>query len=83
MARKEIIGVRIKLATSERIREISSGEVKKPETINYRTLRPEKEAYFAREFSDLLAVMSVPAENISAADLNFAEIGRASCRERV
>ena len=46
MPRKEIIGVRIKLATSERIREISSGEVKKPETINYRTLRPEKEGLF-------------------------------------
>ena len=46
MARKEITGVRIKLATSERIREISSGEVKKPETINYRTLRPEKEGLF-------------------------------------
>ncbi|MBQ7262176.1 MAG: DNA-directed RNA polymerase subunit beta', partial [Synergistaceae bacterium] len=46
MAKKEIVGVRIKLATPERIREISSGEVKKPETINYRTLRPEKEGLF-------------------------------------
>ena len=46
MARKEIVGVRIKLATPERIREISSGEVKKPETINYRTLRPEKDGLF-------------------------------------
>ncbi|MDR1378239.1 MAG: DNA-directed RNA polymerase subunit beta' [Synergistaceae bacterium] len=46
MARREIVGVRIKLATPERIREISSGEVKKPETINYRTLRPEKDGLF-------------------------------------
>ena len=46
MARKEIVGVRIKLATPERIREISSGEVKKPETINYRTLKPEKDGLF-------------------------------------
>ncbi|MDR2136800.1 MAG: DNA-directed RNA polymerase subunit beta', partial [Synergistaceae bacterium] len=46
MARREIIGVRIKLATPARIREISSGEVKKPETINYRTLRPEKDGLF-------------------------------------
>ena len=46
MAQREIIGVRIKLATPERIREISSGEVKKPETINYRTLRPEKDGLF-------------------------------------
>jgi len=46
MNRKEITGVRIKLASPERIRELSSGEVKKPETINYRTLRPEKDGLF-------------------------------------
>ena len=33
----------IKLASPETIRAWSYGEVKKPETINYRTLRPEKE----------------------------------------
>ncbi|WP_286845837.1 MULTISPECIES: DNA-directed RNA polymerase subunit beta' [Aminobacterium] len=46
MSQKEIVGVRIKLASPERIRELSSGEVKKPETINYRTLRPEKDGLF-------------------------------------
>jgi DNA-directed RNA polymerase subunit beta' len=46
MNRKGIAGVRIKLASPERIREMSSGEVKKPETINYRTLRPEKDGLF-------------------------------------
>ena len=46
MSRREIVGVRIKLASTERIRELSSGEVKKPETINYRTLRPEKDGLF-------------------------------------
>ena len=46
MSKREIIGVRIKLASPERIRELSSGEVKKPETINYRTLRPEKDGLF-------------------------------------
>ena len=46
MSRREILGVRIKLASPERIRELSSGEVKKPETINYRTLRPEKDGLF-------------------------------------
>jgi len=46
MTRREILGVRIKLASPERIRELSSGEVKKPETINYRTLRPEKDGLF-------------------------------------
>mgnify|MGYP000853632999 FL=1 len=34
------------MATPERIREISSGEVKKPETINYRTLKPERDGLF-------------------------------------
>lgn len=36
----------IKLASSETIRAWSYGEVKKPETINYRTLRPERDGLF-------------------------------------
>ena len=39
-------GVRISLATSEQIKSWSYGEVTKPETINYRTLRAEKEGLF-------------------------------------
>ena len=46
---KEITGVRINLATPERIHEISSGEVTKPETINYRTLRPETDGLFCEK----------------------------------
>ncbi|MCE5201297.1 MAG: DNA-directed RNA polymerase subunit beta' [Synergistaceae bacterium] len=42
----EITGVRMKLSSPGRVRELSSGEVKKPETINYRTLRPEKDGLF-------------------------------------
>ncbi len=42
----EIEAVRIKLASPERIREWSRGEVKKPETINYRTFKPEKDGLF-------------------------------------
>ena len=38
--------LRIGLASSDQIRAWSYGEVKKPETINYRTLRPEKEGLF-------------------------------------
>ena len=34
--------IKIGLASPEKIREWSHGEVKKPETINYRTLKPEK-----------------------------------------
>ncbi len=38
--------IMIKLASPEQIRAWSYGEVKKPETINYRTLRPEKDGLF-------------------------------------
>ena len=38
--------MRIGLASPEKIREWSFGEVKKPETINYRTLKPERDGLF-------------------------------------
>ena len=38
--------IKIGLASPDKIREWSRGEVKKPETINYRTLKPEKEGLF-------------------------------------
>ncbi len=41
--------MRIALASPEQIREWSKGEVKKPETINYRTLRPEREGLFCEK----------------------------------
>ncbi|GMA28539.1 DNA-directed RNA polymerase subunit beta' [Arenivirga flava] len=41
--------LRIGLATAEHIRAWSYGEVKKPETINYRTLKPEKDGLFGEQ----------------------------------
>ncbi|VEJ35001.1 DNA-directed RNA polymerase subunit beta' [Aedoeadaptatus ivorii] len=41
--------IKIGLASSEKIRSWSYGEVKKPETINYRTLKPEKEGLFCEK----------------------------------
>ncbi|NTW72142.1 MAG: DNA-directed RNA polymerase subunit beta' [Eubacteriaceae bacterium] len=41
--------IKIGLASPEKIREWSRGEVKKPETINYRTLKPEKEGLFCEK----------------------------------
>ncbi len=41
--------ISIGLATAQNIRSWSSGEVKKPETINYRTLRPEKDGLFCEK----------------------------------
>ncbi|AKH17682.1 DNA-directed RNA polymerase subunit beta' [Deinococcus soli (ex Cha et al. 2016)] len=43
---KDFNKVRIAIASPEKIREWSFGEVEKPETINYRTLKPEREGLF-------------------------------------
>ncbi len=42
-------GLRIGIASPEKIRSWSYGEVKKPETINYRTLRPERDGLFCEK----------------------------------
>ena len=39
-------GVQVSLASSEQVRQWSFGEIKKPETINYRTFKPEREGLF-------------------------------------
>jgi len=45
----EFSDIRIGLATADAIRTWSNGEVKKPETINYRTLKPEKDGLFCEK----------------------------------
>ena len=45
-ANNEFEAIRIGLASPEKIREWSHGEVKKPETINYRTLKPERDGLY-------------------------------------
>ena len=42
----DINTLRIKIASPEQILDWSYGEVKKPETINYRSLRPERDGLF-------------------------------------
>ena len=42
-------GIKISIASPEQIREWSHGEVKKPETINYRTLKPERDGLFCEK----------------------------------
>ena len=44
-----IKGIRISIASPEKIRSWSFGEVKKPETINYRTLKPERDGLFCEK----------------------------------
>ena len=43
---QDFSSIRIRLASPEQIKEWSYGEVKKPETINYRSLRPERDGLF-------------------------------------
>ena len=53
--------LKIGIASPEKIREWSYGEVKKPETINYRTLRPERDS--VKRFSDLQKILNVLVES--------------------
>ena len=43
---EEFDGIRISLGSPDMIRSWSYGEVKKPETINYRTFKPERDGLF-------------------------------------
>ena len=46
MAYQQFESIQISLASPEMIRAWSFGEVKKPETINYRTIKPERDGMF-------------------------------------
>ena len=55
--------IKIGLASPEKIREWSHGEVLKPETINYRTLKPEKDGLFCERISDRARTGSATVES--------------------
>ena len=61
--------LKIGLATADQIRMWSHGEVKKPETINYRTLRPEKDGLSARRSSGRTARLGVLLRQVQAGAL--------------
>ena len=61
--------IKIGLASPETILSWSHGEVLKPETINYRTLKPEKDGLFCERFSVLQRIGSVTVVNIRKSDL--------------
>ena len=56
--------IKIGIASPDKIREWSHGEVKKPETINYRTLKPERDGLFCERFSVLKKTGNAIAVNI-------------------
>lgn len=55
--------IKIGLASPEKIMEWSRGEVTKPETINYRTLKPEKDGLFCERIFDQVRTGNVTVEN--------------------
>ena len=61
--------IKIGLASPEKIREWSKGEVKKPETINYRTLKPERDGLFCEKILDLQKIGNVIVVNIKELDI--------------
>lgn len=56
--------IKVGLASPETIRSWSHGEVKKPETINYRSQKPEPDGLFCEKSLDLAKIMNVIAVNI-------------------
>jgi DNA-directed RNA polymerase subunit beta' len=65
---KKFDHIKISLASPDLMRSWSYGEVKKPETINYRTFKPERDGLFAQKYLALLKTMNVCVESIK--DLN-------------
>src|SRR5919112_663025 len=61
--------IEIGLASSRQIRGWSSGEVTKPETINYRTLKPEKEGLFCERCGVQVTRSKVRRERMGHIDL--------------
>ena len=57
--------IKISLASPERILSWSFGEIKKPETINYRTFKPERDGLFCARILDPSRIMNVCAVNTS------------------
>ena len=56
--------IKIGLASPDKIREWSHGEVLKPETINYRTLKPEKDGLFCERIFGQTKTGNVTVVNI-------------------
>lgn len=58
--------IKVSLASPERILSWSYGEIKKPETINYRTFKPERDGLFCARILARSKTTNVSAANISA-----------------
>jgi DNA-directed RNA polymerase subunit beta' len=65
-ANQEFDRIRIGLASPEMIKSWSHGEVKKPETINYRTFKPERDGFSVPKFLDQLKTTNACVVNTNA-----------------
>ena len=65
----DVAKVKIGLASPERVLEWSYGEVKKPETINYRSQKPEKDGLFCERIFGPAKTGNVVVENIRKLDI--------------
>lgn len=63
---QEFDSIQISLASPDTIKSWSHGEVKKPETINYRTFKPERDGLFVPKFLDLLKTTNACVVNTNA-----------------
>lgn len=72
--------LRIGLATAEEIRAWSHGEVKKPETINYRTLKPERDGLFCEKIFGPTGTGSATAASTSASASRASSASAAASR---
>ena len=74
--------IRISLASPEKIRSWSHGEVTKPETINYRTFKPERDGLFcARIFGPTIWTYYLPLLGEAAAEPGVPESFNVLIRE--
>ena len=58
--------IKIGLASPDQIRSWSYGEVKKPETINYRTLKPERDGLFCERIFGPTEGLGMPLRQVQA-----------------
>ena len=65
----DVASIQIGLASPERILEWSHGEVKKPETLNYRSQKPERDGLFCERSSDQPRTGNVPAASTRRSDI--------------
>ena len=66
---KKYESITIGLASPEMILGRSYGEILKPETINYRSYKPEKDGLFCEKILVLLKIMNVIVESIKVSDI--------------